>query len=453
MREEIFKLLEKYDKPTPRYTSYPAVPHWNTDRFTLNEWHKTVSDAFTAGNGEVALYVHLPYCEKLCTFCACNKKITTNHQVEDPYINAVLEEWRQYLAVLPGKPTIREIHFGGGTPSFFSPSNLEKLVKGLLEHAAISEAPEFGIEVHPNYTTELHLETLSDLGFNRLSMGVQDFDPKVQHIINRHQTFEQTERVVAWAVKYGYSSINIDLIYGLPLQSVNSISKTIRQIESLMPHRIAFYSYAHVPWKSRVQRLFTESDLPKAKDKWDIYYTGRLLLQEAGFHAIGMDHFALPDDEMFKARQARRLHRNFMGYTTSRSGLLIGLGASAISDTGSSYAQNDKKTESYKAAVTNKLPIERGHIMTDYEQKIQRLIIDLMCYESAVLDSITFDQDYIHQSLSRLKPLQEDGLLNLSGTEIKVTETGSQFLRNICAALDPLIYHQPASGPVFSRAI
>eukprot|EP01136_Pigoraptor_vietnamica_P010201 Opistho-1_new@47579 len=278
MTTSILPLLQKYDLPTPRYTSYPTVPYWDFATLTEDSWKDTVVNTFREENGELCIYIHLPFCENMCTFCACNKRITVNHAVEDPYISSVLKEWAMYRSLLPTTPIIREIHLSGGTPTFFSPDNLEQLIKGITKDAIVKDDHEFSVEVHPNYTNEEHIKRLASVGFNRISLGVQDFDPKVQFMINRIQSFEKTKEVVDWARKYHYNSINIDLVYGLPHQTVSSVEHTVELIKTLMPDRIAFYSYAHVPWKSKVQRRYSEADLPAAADKWAMYSRGRVLL-------------------------------------------------------------------------------------------------------------------------------------------------------------------------------
>jgi oxygen-independent coproporphyrinogen III oxidase len=317
MKEDILHLLNKYDMPIPRYTSYPTVPYWEPATLNRDLWYESVVNTFVKENGEICIYIHLPYCENLCTFCACNKRITKNHTVEERYINAVLKEWNMYRDKFPFKPVVREIHLGGGTPTFFSPENLTRLITAITSDTMIPDDHEFSVEVHPNYTTEQHLLALSRVGFNRISLGVQDFDLEVQEIINRVQSFEKTREVVAWARANTFNSINIDLVYGLPKQTVRSVEYTINRIRELSPDRIAFYSYAHVPWKSKGQRRYTEADLPQASEKWEMYHKGFKLLTELNFVAIDMDHFALPDDKLSKAATEGKMHRNFMGYTTS----------------------------------------------------------------------------------------------------------------------------------------
>ncbi|MGZ8557490.1 MAG: oxygen-independent coproporphyrinogen III oxidase, partial [Chitinophagaceae bacterium] len=334
-------LIRKYNQPVPRYTSYPTVPFWETN-LALERWQEKFAEQFNKHNAAdgISIYIHLPFCESLCTYCGCNKKITTNHSAEEQYLHAIDKEWKLYRKLMKQTPVIREIHLGGGTPTFFSPKNLRYLLNILLKTSIVHPIHEFSIEGHPNNTTKEHLETLYSLGFRRISYGVQDLDPEVQRVINRIQPIENVQRATEEAREAGFTSVNFDLIYGLPLQSLQSIEATIHQVIGLKPDRIAFYSYAHVPWTSRVQRLFNEADLPDAEEKIKLYLKGKELLLAHGYYDIGMDHFALPHDDLYIAKQKGKLHRNFMGYTTQNSGLLIGLGVSSISDLGNTFAQN-----------------------------------------------------------------------------------------------------------------
>ncbi len=343
------QLLRKYDVPTPRYTSYPAVPHWDVDSFSQEKWIHAVRTCFQETNDSkgISLYIHLPFCESLCTYCACTKRITINHQVEIPYIQGVLKEWEQYKTIFGKKPVIRELHLGGGTPTFFSAQNLKWLITSILEDASVHEDFEFSFEGHPNNTTREHLETLYNLGFKRVSFGVQDLDEKVQKTINRIQPFENLQYVTEAAREIGYTSVSFDLIYGLPFQTPFSVSDTIEKVLTLKPDRLSFYSYAHVPWLQPGQRGYDEYDLPGGSLKRHLYEIGRHLMKKQDYADIGMDHFALRHDALFRAHVQGNLHRNFMGYTTTNTELLIGLGASAISDAKYAYGQNIKKTEDY----------------------------------------------------------------------------------------------------------
>jgi len=338
-------LIQKYNVPGPRYTSYPTVPYWEEDLFSIEKWKQTFVQSFLESNATegISLYIHLPFCESMCTFCGCNKRITKNHEVEHPYINAVLKEWNLYCDAFPDTPIIKEIHLGGGTPTFFSPENLERLINGIFARATKAEAHEFSFEGHPNNTSRRHLQTLFDLGFRRVSFGVQDYSETVQTAIHRIQPFHNVAKVTFWAKEIGYTSVGHDLIFGLPFQTLNDVMDTIDKTNSLQPDRLAFYSYAHVPWiKGNGQRGFKGEDLPKDDEKRKLYEEGKKRLADNGYHEIGMDHFALASDSMYDAFKNGKLHRNFMGYTASKTQLMIGLGVSSISDSWYSFAQNEK---------------------------------------------------------------------------------------------------------------
>lgn len=454
MSASIISLLQKYDVPTPRYTSYPTVPYWDFSTIDEARWKQSVVETFKAENGELCVYIHLPFCENLCTFCACTKRITKNHSVEDPYLLAVLKEWGIYRSLLPAAPVIKEIHLGGGTPTFFSADNLVQLIKGITKDAVVNDQHEFSIEVHPNYTTEEHLQKLAGVGFNRISLGVQDFDPVVQFAINRIQSFERTKEVVDWARKYNYNSINIDLIYGLPHQTVASVQYSVAKITSLMPDRIAFYSYAHVPWKSKGQRRYTEADLPAAAQKWDMYHTGKQLLEAAGFLPIGMDHFALKNDKLFTAAASGNLHRNFMGYTTTKSKLIIALGASSISDSWNAFAQNEKEVEVYEEKISQGiLPLVNGHLLNEEDLVIRKKILELMCQSKTSLHKELLNADFKVHVFTALQQLEADGLVNIDGDDIAVTTEGNSFIRNISAALDIKLWKNESTVKTFSQAI
>jgi oxygen-independent coproporphyrinogen-3 oxidase len=415
---------------------------------------ESVAKTFSDEMGELSLYIHLPYCESLCTFCACNKRITKNHLVESRYIAAVLREWEMYRHIMPATPVIREIHLGGGTPTFFSPTNLQLLIKSIAKDSIIPSDHEFSVEVHPNYTKQEHLIALSKAGFTRISLGVQDFDPEVQYIINRIQSFEKTKQVVDWARVLGYDSVNIDLVYGLTRQTVKHVEFTISQIKKLMPNRIAFYSYAHVPWKSKGQRRYTEADLPHAAEKLAMYSTGRALLNEAGFAAIGMDHFALPGDKLWQSAREGKMHRNFMGYTTTQNKLIIGLGASSIGDSWNAFMQNEKEVETYEERVEKgQLPLMTGHLLTNEDIMIRKNILGLMCKNKTQLNAEGLDPAFIEAVKTQLNELEQDGLVTANGNQIEVTELGTTFIRNICSALDVRLWRKKNSNQVFSQAI
>ncbi|MGZ3951254.1 MAG: oxygen-independent coproporphyrinogen III oxidase [Flavisolibacter sp.] len=448
-------LVRKYNQPVPRYTSYPTVPFWK-EQIDVEEWRHAFKSKFEEQNhtNGISLYIHLPFCESLCTYCGCNKKITTNHKVEDEYLLAIEKEWVIYRRLMKQMPVIRELHLGGGTPTFFSPRNLQRLLNFILKSSIIHPRHEFSIEGHPNNTTKEHLKMLYNLGFRRISYGVQDNDPDVQRIINRIQPFENVRKATETARAIGFTSVNFDLIYGLPLQTLESIERTINQTIELKPDRIAFYSYAHVPWTSKAQRLFDESHLPSAENKISLYLKGKELLLKSGYVDIGMDHFALPNDELYKAWKEGRLHRNFMGYTTTSTKFLLGLGVSSISDTGNAFAQNEKTLHDYYAYVgENKLPIKKGYFLSEEDEAFRRYILDIICKGEVsflethlpLLEQFTFPL---------LEELEKDELIVWDKYGLNVTPQGHNFLRNICSAFD--LYLQRGAKEdknLFSKAI
>ena len=449
-------LLEKYNVAVPRYTSYPTVPYWK-DNIDVQQWQQAFQQEFMLKNNKegISLYLHLPFCEKLCTYCGCNKKITTNHAVEDRYMDALLKEWKLYLKLMNSRPVIREVHLGGGTPTFFSPENLTKLLTSIFEHAAIHPKHEFSFEGHPNNTSRQHLEALYKLGFERVSYGVQDNDAEVQRIINRIQPFENVKNATETARNIGYKSVNFDLIYGLPKQTLAGMEKTILQTISLKPDRVAFYSYAHVPWTSRGQRLFDENDLPAASLKMQLYRLGKKLFLDNGYFDIGMDHFALPADDLYTAKQEGRLHRNFMGYTTQRTAMLLGLGVSSISDAGIAFAQNTKALHDYYAIINqNKLPIQRGYFLSEEDIAFRKYILNISCQGKTIFKKENLPE-LRKYSFPELKKLELDGLLTWDESGLEVTEPGRHFIRNICKAFDLHLLRSrvDVNKPVYSKAI
>ncbi len=450
-------LIQKYNVPGPRYTSYPTVPYWNEELFSTDLWKKTFLQSFQESNDNegISLYIHLPFCESLCTFCGCNKRITKRHDVENPYIAAVLREWNIYCDLLPNKPIIKEIHLGGGTPTFFAPENLESLINGIFLRATKAKEHEFSFEGHPNNTTRTHLQTLYNLGFKRVSFGVQDYSEKVQKAIHREQSFHNVAKVTFWAKEIGYSSIGHDLIFGLPFQTLEDVIDTIDKTNSLLPDRLAFYSYAHVPWiKGNGQRGFRDEDVPKDDAKRQLYEEGKKSLAAHNYHEIGMDHFALKTDSMYESFQNKKLHRNFMGYTSSKTKLMIGLGVSSISDSWYSFAQNEKNIEEYYARLEkNELPVFRGHILTEEDLKIRKHILNLMCQFTTSWET---KEDYfpeIPEILKQLHEMETDGLIEISTTSITVTEKGKPFVRNICMAFDLRLKRNAPQTQLFSMTV
>lgn len=445
-------LLRKYDVPAPRYTSYPTVPYWSENP-SYTEWIQSLKSAFQKDSASWSMYLHIPFCENLCTYCGCNTAITRSHKVEDPYIETVLKEWRLYLEAVPEfrERPIKELHLGGGTPTFLSPENLEKLLAGILE-SGIVRSDEFcaSLEVDPRHTTKEHLVRLRKLGFQRISMGVQDYDPEVQEIVNRIQPFTLTKELTDLARSLGYSSVNHDLIYGLPKQTMSSVVDTMAKTIEIRPDRIALYSYAHVPWIKASQRRFTEDDLPTGDEKRALYEYARNELIAAGYVEIGMDHFALPEDSLSKSLKTGELHRNFMGYTHSRTDVLLGLGVSAISESPSCFHQNEKVLKKYQQEVASGiLPTLRGHLLSEEDQLVREQVLSLMTQLEVQLK----DSQQIEDIHSFLEPMFNDGLIQIKDQKLIVPEKGKPFLRNICMGLDQRMRRKAPDRKIFSQAM
>ena len=451
-------LLKKYDVPGPRYTSYPTILHW-TDMPTVDEWIESVSDSLDLterhGNG-AAIYVHIPFCRSLCTYCGCNSRITCSPTVGRAYVKTCLTEWELYRARLSRSQPIplAELHLGGGTPTFLSPAELDELIGGILKHANPTLDAEFSVESDPRVTQPEHLSALYRLGFRRLSLGIQDFDPVVQLAVNRVQTEEQVRAITEEARALGFSSINYDLIYGLPFQNLQSIEQTIAAVTRLRPDRIAFYAYAHVPWVKPGQRHFTERDLPSGDEKRALYEFGRRLLTAEGYREIGMDHFALESDVLYQVSLRKTLHRNFMGYAPRFVSPLIGLGVSSISDCSDAFVQNEKTLELYEERVARgEIPIFRGHKLNKEDVILRRHILNLMTRFKTSWDTPEVYVPYLDSVAERLEPLEHDELVKLKGKTCEVTDVGRPFLRNICMAFDACLARDNSATQLFSRTI
>jgi len=450
-------LVTKYNIAGPRYTSYPTVPYWNNKTFSRAAWKRSFVKTFNANEKgtSISLYIHLPFCERLCTFCGCNKRITKNHKVETPYLESVLKEWQLYTQILKERPIIKELHLGGGTPTFFSPENLSNLIDGIFNLSDRAPKTSISFEGHPNNTTFTHLQVLKDLGFNRVSYGVQDYNHTVQKAINRIQPFENVKRVTEQAKELGYNSVGHDIIFGLPFQTREHIIHTIERTKELLPDRIAFYSYAHVPWiKGNGQRGFKDSDLPTPDEKREMYETGKKELLLAGYVEIGMDHFALKSDSLYKAMDTMTMHRNFMGYTDFKTQLMIGLGVSSISDSWYGFAQNVKTVEAYQEAIAqNEIPVYRGHILNSEDLIIRKHILNLMCKLTTSWSSEELYVKEIPYILDDLKEMEQDGLLIIEKDSITILEKGRPFVRNVCMAFDLRLKRAVPETQLFSMTI
>jgi len=450
-------LINKYNVAGPRYTSYPTVPYWDNNTFSLKEWKETLIKSFNETNHleGISLYIHLPFCESLCTFCGCHKRITKRHELETPYIDAVLKEWKLYCNLFEDKPKIKELHLGGGTPTFFSPNNLKYLINGITSKSTLADDYEFSFEGHPNNTSYEHLQTLFDLGFRRVSFGVQDYNETVQKAIHRIQPFENVKRVTDHARAIGYTSISHDIIFGLPFQTEAHVKETINKTKSLMPDRIAFYSYAHVPWiKGNGQRGFNDNDLPSGESKRNQYELGKKLLAEVGYHEIGMDHFALKTDTLYKSIVNKTIHRNFMGYTASKTKAMIGLGVSSISDSWFGFAQNVKGIEEYYHLLKeNIIPVYRGHVLNSEDLIIRTHILNLMCQFETSWSNDDLYFESLPDTLIKLTEMEVDGLIEIKSNQIIIKEKGKPFVRNICMAFDLLLQRNQPKTQLFSMTI
>lgn len=444
------QIFAKYDIPAPRYTSYPTVPYWGVAP-TQEQWLTHLRNGLDGGNGQWSMYIHVPYCESLCTFCGCNTIITKDHKKEDPYVQMVLKEWDLYRKLVPdfSKSQLQGIHLGGGTPTFLSAEHLKALLTPILEHTKRGEHFEGSIEVDPRRTNREQLEVLYSLGFRRISLGVQDFNPEIQRLVNRLQSFEETESITRYAREIGFTSVNYDLIYGLAKQTLETMKHTIEQTKKLRPNRIALYSFALVPWIKPAQRLFKDEDLPVGKDKRDLYEYARTELLNFGYVEVGMDHFALPDEALAIAMKNGKLHRNFMGYTDQKSQVMLGLGVSSISETPQSFHQNEKILPKYEELLNaGQIPTSRGHVLTDEDVARRQQILSLMTtYE------VTMTAEQKQLAPEFLAEMIADNLLIIEGDKVKVTEKGKPFLRNICIFFDEHLKRNKPQTRIFSQSL
>ena len=460
MREELHvgeDFLAKYNRPGPRYTSYPTAPLWN-DAFGPADLEKVLDEA-EAARTPVSLYMHIPFCESLCLFCACNVVIQKNKSVAPPYLDVLKREMERISKSVSTNRPVVQFHWGGGTPTYLTPEQIEDLFGFTREHFQFAPDSEIGIEVDPRVTSRKHLETIRKLGFNRLSMGIQDFHPDVQKAVHRIQPYEMTRDLLFAARELGFDSINVDLIYGLPYQTPETFAHTVDQIVGLAPDRVALFSYAHVPWLKKQQGSFA-AHLPEGMEKFEIFRTGLLKFLEAGYLYIGMDHFAKPGDELAISQQNRTLHRNFQGYTTKAGADLYGMGITAISGIQGAYAQNYRDIPSWQNAVTERgLATMRGYQLS-HEDFLRRAVISrLLCHTVVVKDEISrefgidFDQ-YFADELQRLEVPRQDGLVRLERGEIRATWLGRIFIRNLAMAFDPYLEKQQLNAkPLFSKTL
>jgi oxygen-independent coproporphyrinogen-3 oxidase len=454
------ELLRRYNVQGPRYTSYPTPPMWK-ESFGAADYASILGESADRETpAPLSLYFHLPFCERLCFFCGCTVVITgTRHAGETAYLDMIEKEMDWVARALGGdrRRRVVQLHWGGGTPTYFPPALLERLGRAIRERFDVAEDAELGVEIDPRVTTPEHLETLARLGFNRLSMGVQDFDPEVQAAINRIQPFEATRHLVLEARRLGFPSVNVDLIYGLPHQTPASFDATIARVLEIDPDRLAVYSYANVPWMKKHQAIL-EPHLPDEATKFRIFRTTLERFSAAGYEYIGMDHFARPSDELARARRDRTLHRNFQGYTTKAGTDLVGFGMSAIGSIGRRYVQNRRELAEYRSAVESAgAATFRGALLTDDDLLRREVIQGLLCHGVVVRADIESRfgirfEDEFGAALEALAPCVADGLVTIDAREIRATPLGRVFLRNLAMPFDAYL-GRPAEKPVFSRTL
>lgn len=444
-------LFKKYDLPVPRYTSYPTVPYWSITP-SKDQWIQHLNTALSTEQSSWSMYLHIPYCETLCTFCGCNTIITKNHGLENFYVELLLKEWEIYKKSVPAftaKP-LKQLHLGGGTPTFLSAASLTHLLSTILNDVKKDKNFEASIEVDPRRTNKEQLKALKDVGFNRVSMGVQDFNHEVQRLINRVQPYDITKNLTDDARELGFGSVNYDLIYGLAKQTLESFGDTIDKTIELRPDRIALYSFALVPWIKPAQRLFKDEDLPATDDKRKLYELARTKLTAAGYVEIGMDHFALPDENLSLALKNKTLHRNFMGYTDHKTDVLLGLGISSISESPYSFHQNEKVSSIYETAVqAGQLPTHRGHVLNEEDIIRRQQILNLMTNYEVNFTDIEQKSSAEHYLSEMLK----DDLIEITDTTLKVKTAGKPFLRNACVFFDEHLKRKQPESKLFSRSI
>jgi len=460
IREELRvgeEFLARYNRPGPRYTSYPTAPVWN-DSFGPDDLERVHEEAERA-RSPVSLYMHIPFCESLCLFCACSVIIQKDKRVAPPYLSVLKQEMERVSRSVSKQREVVQFHWGGGTPTYLTPEQIEDLFGAVRARFTFAADAEIGIEVDPRVTSREHLETLRRLGFNRLSMGIQDFHAEVQKAIHRIQPFELTRDLLFAARELGFDSINVDLIYGLPYQSPERFAHTVDQILQLVPDRVALFSYAHVPWLKKQQGSFA-GHLPEGMQKFEIFRTGLLKFLEAGYLYIGMDHFAKPEDELAISQRKRTLHRNFQGYTTKAGADLYGMGVTAISGIQNAYAQNHRELAAWEKSVGERgIATMRGYRLSEDDRLRRAVISRLLCHTVVIKEEIArefgvdFDR-YFADELARLEASRDDGLVLLEPGEIRTTWLGRIFIRNLAMVFDPYLEKQQlAAKPLFSKTL
>jgi oxygen-independent coproporphyrinogen-3 oxidase len=452
------ELLAKYDKPGPRYTSYPTAPLFSPE-FDETAYRERLQTAATRPNEPLSLYVHLPFCEQRCTFCGCNVVVSPRRGPEKAYLKALDRELGLLGRELDGRNTINQLHWGGGTPTYLDPSQCRQLMESITSRFDLTPDAEVAVEVDPCVTTLDHLRTLRELGFNRVSMGLQDVDPAVQQAINRIQPLAETRELVEAARSLGYASVNLDLIYGLPLQEAVQFRSTVRTvIRDLEPDRVACFSYAHVPWIKPHQKRLEDFAMATGWDKLQIFTGAAQEFVAGGYTFVGFDHFSRPGDELAQALGEDRVHRNFMGYTVMPASDQVGVGCTAIGDVAGAFAANHKKLITYQREVTSgRLAVERGLVRSS-EDELRRAVINrLICTLRLDFDWIESafgvdPREHFDQALVELAEMAGDGLVEIDRAGLRVTPTGRFFLRNLCMPFDAYLAGE-GGGQAFSRTV
>jgi oxygen-independent coproporphyrinogen-3 oxidase len=458
-------LLQKYNTAGPRYTSYPTAPIWQ-DSYNA-ETHEQVirqtNDRANPNPHPISLYAHLPFCEQRCLFCGCNVVITKQREHAENYLDYLIREIEQVAGLVDTRRPVVQFHWGGGTPTYLSEEQMTRLFQFQTKFFNLAPDAEVAIEVDPRVTTEGQINLLKELGFNRISLGVQDFNPQVQETIHRVQPLDMTARMVEQIRGLGFEGLNFDLIYGLPYQTVESFTKTVQEVIALSPDRIALYSYAHVPWLSPHQNQIPGEALPETETKFAILQTALEQLTNAGYLYIGMDHFAKPHDELSQALKNGNLHRNFMGYTVQQgkvlSSDLYGFGVSAISGFQGHFAQNWRKLPDYYEAIdAGSLPTMRGYILSEEDRLRQQVIMSILC--QGHLDYVALQarfgidfKEYFADALSQLEGMTADGLVELNDTTLQVTPLGRMFSRNLAMPFDAYLSQMSTNKPTFSKTV
>ncbi|MCG8306016.1 MAG: oxygen-independent coproporphyrinogen III oxidase [Cytophagales bacterium] len=453
------ELLKKYDKAGPRYTSYPTAPHFHEGVNGEKLLAHIKNDNENIADKDLSLYFHIPFCDTLCYFCGCNMMVTRNQDKIEQYLDYLEKEIQLLKKHIDNDRKVIQLHFGGGTPTHLSPDQLLRLGKIIHNHFDFKDDAEVGVEIDPRELTRDHMVALSEAGFNRCSMGIQDFDKKVQKTVNRIQTEDITWDAVRWARELNFTSINLDLMYGLPFQNYDTYGKTIDTILSMNPDRLAVFNYAHLPGMIKHQNLIKEEWLPSGDQKLELLKLSIEKLNEAGYVYIGMDHFAKPEDELTRAMQNGTLYRNFQGYSTHAGINLFGFGITSIGMLTDIYAQNYKKLDEYYQALNkNQLPVMRGISLNRDDQLRREVITELMCnfkLDKSKIEhkyKIQFD-NYFLEALSTLKSFEDDGLIYLGDTQLKVTDAGRLLIRNIAMNFDHYLMKKQDKRPQYSRTV